>query len=123
MLAKDSSEESTCSPDRLRMLTCSASASRARSCVARSVLAEVPAGREIDFVDDQAVVHFHDVFLPFEYPEEWVMGDYRYWDEQYLLQAFLSGTPNWRGLMPVHALYRLHQGRVADLIPRPAQLA
>ncbi len=34
-------------------------------------------------------VHVHDIFLPFEYPRQWVMDEYRFWSEQYLLQAFL----------------------------------
>ena len=36
-----------------------------------------------------AVVHFHDVFWPFEYPEEWIVGG-RAWNEAYLLKAFLQ---------------------------------
>lgn len=36
------------------------------------------------------VVHLHDIFLPMEYPREWVLGMYRFWNEQYLLQAFLA---------------------------------
>jgi len=35
------------------------------------------------------VVHFHDVFWPFEYPEEWILGG-RAWNEDYLLKAFLQ---------------------------------
>src|SRR5688572_32984370 len=35
------------------------------------------------------LVHVHDVFLPAEYPKRWVV-DGRFWDEQYLLQAFLA---------------------------------
>jgi hypothetical protein len=35
------------------------------------------------------VVHVHDIFLPAEYPREWLYGG-RYWSEQYLLQAFLA---------------------------------
>jgi hypothetical protein len=37
------------------------------------------------------LVHLHDVFLPQEYPREWVLGSARrFWNEQYLLQAFLA---------------------------------
>ena len=36
------------------------------------------------------IVHLHDIFLPAEYPKEWVLKDYRFWNEQYLLQAFLA---------------------------------
>lgn len=34
-------------------------------------------------------VHIHDIFLPFDYPKEWVMTEHRFWTEQYLLHAFL----------------------------------
>jgi predicted O-methyltransferase YrrM len=36
------------------------------------------------------LVHAHDIFLPGEYPKVWVLSDYRFWTEQYLLQAFLA---------------------------------
>ena len=36
------------------------------------------------------VVHAHDIFLPAEYPRSWVMGMKRFWNEQYVLQAFLA---------------------------------
>ena len=36
------------------------------------------------------IVHIHDVFLPCEYPRRWVLGMHRFWNEQYLVQAFLA---------------------------------
>ena len=36
------------------------------------------------------VVHFHDIFLPKEYPKKWVMDGFRFLNEQYMLQAFLT---------------------------------
>jgi hypothetical protein len=36
------------------------------------------------------VVHLHDIFMPLEYPKEWVLDLHRFWNEQYLLQAFLT---------------------------------
>lgn len=35
------------------------------------------------------LVHFHDVFWPFEYPADWVLQDNRSWNELYGLRAFL----------------------------------
>ena len=35
------------------------------------------------------VVHFHDIFWPFEYPESWLL-DGRAWNEAYGLKAFLQ---------------------------------
>jgi len=36
------------------------------------------------------IVYVHDIFLPAEYRREWVLNDYRFYTEQYLLQAFLA---------------------------------
>jgi len=35
------------------------------------------------------LVHFHDIFFPFEYPKEWVYEG-RSWNEAYILRAFLQ---------------------------------
>ena len=35
------------------------------------------------------IVHFHDIFLPFEYPRVWLEDRRMFWNEQYLVQAFL----------------------------------
>jgi hypothetical protein len=39
-------------------------------------------------------VHFHDIFSSFEYPDEWVQEG-RYWNECYLLRAFLASNRCW----------------------------
>lgn len=45
-------------------------------------------------------VGVHDVFLPFDYPAEWVP---RYYSEQYLLACYLlAGGAPFRVLLPVH---------------------
>jgi len=44
------------------------------------------------------LVHVHDVYLPFEYPEAWVVRERRGYDEQYVLQAWLAGDPRSRVL-------------------------
>ena len=36
------------------------------------------------------IIHVHDIFLPREYLKEWVLKEHRFWNEQYLLQAFLT---------------------------------
>ncbi len=38
------------------------------------------------------LVHFHDIFLPFEYPYRWVVEEGRSWNEQYALRALLMHT-------------------------------
>lgn len=46
------------------------------------------------------LVHVHDIFLPREYPREWVLDVNRYWTEQYLLQAFLAFNDTFEVLLP-----------------------
>ncbi|GAA2411737.1 class I SAM-dependent methyltransferase [Mycolicibacterium llatzerense] len=36
------------------------------------------------------LVHVHDIFTPRDYPAEWIIDQNRFWNEQYLLEAFLS---------------------------------
>ncbi len=44
------------------------------------------------------VVHVHDIFMPRDYPEEWVLSG-RAWNEQYLVQAFLTFNSAFRVLL------------------------
>jgi hypothetical protein len=41
------------------------------------------------------VVHFHDVFWPFEYPRYWVVEENRCWNELYGIRAFLTKNEQW----------------------------
>lgn len=41
------------------------------------------------------LVHFHDIFWPFEYPRHWI-AEGRSWNEAYLLRAFLQDNPAWQ---------------------------
>lgn len=45
------------------------------------VLPAIPSG---------AIVHIHDIYWPFEYPEPWIVDFRRAWNEVYLLRAFLQ---------------------------------
>ena len=36
------------------------------------------------------VIHIHDIFVPLNYPESWLKEEFVFWNEQYLLQAFLA---------------------------------
>jgi hypothetical protein len=38
------------------------------------------------------VIHIHDIFLPSDYPKEWVLNEKRSWNEQYLVRALLMFT-------------------------------
>lgn len=64
------------------------------------------------------VVHFHDIFFPFEYPKEWLTDPEVYWAEQYLLQAFLAFNPSFEVLLGAAALAADASEQVAALMPQ-----
>jgi len=37
-------------------------------------------------------IHIHDIFYPFELPEHWILNNSRFWNESYLLRAFLMNN-------------------------------
>jgi hypothetical protein len=41
-------------------------------------------------INKGVLVHFHDIYLPGEYPKDLVLGRKFFWNEAYLLQAFLT---------------------------------
>jgi predicted O-methyltransferase YrrM len=61
------------------------------------------------------VVHFHDIYRPFEYPRVFYDLFNVHWQEQYLLQAFLSYNANYAVLCANHALWRLRRPQVMPL--------
>jgi hypothetical protein len=63
------------------------------------------------------LVHFHDIFLPHEYPRRWVVNERRAWAEQYLLQAFLSFNSDFEVLFPTHAMARATPELITRMIP------
>jgi hypothetical protein len=36
------------------------------------------------------IVHFHDIFTPKDYLSDWILNNHCFWNEQYILEAFLS---------------------------------
>lgn len=42
------------------------------------------------------IVHVHDIFTPQDYLEGWVVGEVKFWNEQYLLEAFLTHNNDWK---------------------------
>lgn len=63
------------------------------------------------------VVHVHDVFLPWEYPREWLARNRWYWAEQHLLQALLVGNQALEVMVAGHALWRAHPAELERLLP------
>lgn len=63
------------------------------------------------------IVHAHDIFTPFDYPEKWLRADRRLWNEQYLLEAMLAHTPRYRVLLAMKWLQHYHDPLLARVFP------
>lgn len=61
-------------------------------------------------------VHVHDIFWPFEYPQDWVYRG-RAWSEAYLLRAYLTHNPRARITWFNHFLAMFHSEEVAAGMP------
>lgn len=41
------------------------------------------------------IIHFHDIFYPFELPEQWVIDRKWFWNENYILRAYLTNNDKY----------------------------
>jgi hypothetical protein len=57
-------------------------------------------GEVLPRLADGVIVHIHDIFLPWDYPQEWVLTG-RAWNEQYLVSAFLAFNSAYRVLLGI----------------------
>jgi len=53
-------------------------------------------------------VHVHDIFTPRDYPAEWIVDRVWFWNEQYLLEAFLTHNKDWRVVGALNLLHHDH---------------
>jgi len=54
------------------------------------------------------LVHVHDIFTPRDYLERWIVDERRMWDEQYLLEAFLSFNTEFEVVCAANWLWHRH---------------
>ncbi|MBD3625657.1 MAG: class I SAM-dependent methyltransferase [Rhodobacteraceae bacterium] len=67
-------------------------------------------------ISSGVIIHFHDIFWPFDYPHDWI-SDGRSWNEAYILRAFLQFNKDFEILyfnsyMGVH-----HESEVSEKLP------
>lgn len=60
------------------------------------------------------LIHFHDIFYPFEYPKQWVFGG-RNWNESYFLRAFLFNNDEFKIKLFSHYLHRHHKEAFSNM--------
>lgn len=63
------------------------------------------------------LVHIHDIFTPRDYPAELLYEHRFFWNEQYLLEAFLSFNDRFEILLPLNHLLESYPQRVLKICP------
>ena len=63
------------------------------------------------------LIHFHDIFLPDEYPKEWVLEQGRNWNEQYLIRAFLQYNRSFKVVWAAHFMGTRNRAAVQTVFP------
>jgi len=63
------------------------------------------------------LVHVHDIFTPRDYRADWVLDERRLWNEQYLLEAFLSFNGQFEVLWAMNWLWHRHRAKLERACP------
>jgi hypothetical protein len=63
------------------------------------------------------VVHVHDIFSPRDYPAKWLKEDRRFWNEQYLLETFLSFNREFEIICSLNHLMNLGSSQFRTAFP------
>jgi len=63
------------------------------------------------------IVHVHDIFMPCEYRRDWVLDEFRFWTEQYVLQAFLTFNSEFEVLLANSYLNHYQQQELKAAFP------
>jgi predicted O-methyltransferase YrrM len=67
------------------------------------------------------LVHIHDIFLPSDYPQRWLKEHRFFWNEQYLLEAFLAMNPSYQIELAVHAASKILD-EIPSIVGHPADV-
>lgn len=63
------------------------------------------------------IVHIHDIFSPRDYPAKWLVDEILFWNEQYLLEAFLTLNRDWKVIGALNFLRHHHYEELKDKCP------
>lgn len=65
------------------------------------------------------LVHIHDIFLPYQYPKDWVINKRIFWTEQYLLQAFLCLNKAYEVVFGNHYMLSRYADKMHSVFAHP----
>lgn len=70
----------------------------------------------LPILNSGVLVHIHDIFSPKDYLDEWIFA-HKFWNEQYLLEAFLSHNKDFRILAALNYLLHNHKEKFSEKCP------
>lgn len=68
-------------------------------------------------INKGVIVHIHDIFSPKNYPKRLLEDDVVFWNEQYLLEAFLSHNNSWKIVGALNQLHHNHYEKLKSVAP------
>ncbi len=63
------------------------------------------------------IVHIHDIFSPHDYLKEWLVDKVLFWNEQYLLEAFLCNNSEWKIIGALNFLHHSYYDKLKEVSP------
>ncbi|MEO7767366.1 MAG: class I SAM-dependent methyltransferase, partial [Ferruginibacter sp.] len=63
------------------------------------------------------IVHVHDIFTPKDYPDDWVYNRHFLWNEQYLLEAFLTFNTEFKIIGALNYLTHNYKKELSEKCP------
>lgn len=63
------------------------------------------------------LIHIHDIFTPCDYLDHWLLDEVKLWNEQYLLEAFLSCNTHFEIVAALNYLSRHHAEEMSICFP------
>jgi len=68
----------------------------------------------LPILNEGVLIHFHDIFYPFEYPKQWVFNGHN-WNETYFLKAFLMYNIDFEIILFSDYIHTFHKESFAKM--------
>ena len=66
---------------------------------------------------NKGVIHFHDIFTPYDYPDKWLYKDIKFWNEQYLLESLILNNNSWKVISSLYYLKENYYDELSKICP------
>ncbi|MDP4285491.1 MAG: class I SAM-dependent methyltransferase [Bacteroidota bacterium] len=71
----------------------------------------------LPYLKKGVIIHIHDIFFPFEYPEKWVIEEKRSWNEIFLLRSFLAFSNAFKMIFFNDYIQKMEHRYIEENIP------